>query len=76
MTDVTRAKDFLRAGLAHGEMVTDSDGKPVMIGKGRPNQLTNVPSGLPGAGLGEEAAFRAQFHPKARMMGFESRGSR
>ncbi len=34
VTDVTRLKDFLRAGLAHEEVVTDINGNPVMIGKG------------------------------------------
>ncbi len=34
VTDVTRLKDFLRAGLAHEEVVTDVNGNPVMIGKG------------------------------------------
>ena len=32
--DVTRLKDFLRAGIARREVVKDADGKPVMIGEG------------------------------------------
>ncbi|MCZ6835828.1 MAG: tyrosine-type recombinase/integrase [Planctomycetota bacterium] len=35
VTDLTRLKDFLRAGLAHEVIVRDTDGKPVMIGKGK-----------------------------------------
>ncbi len=35
MTTRTVQKDFLRAGLAHEEIVTDEQGQPVMIGKGR-----------------------------------------
>ncbi len=35
VTTVTVLKDFLRAGLAHREIVTDAKGKPVMIGKGK-----------------------------------------
>jgi len=35
VTDMTRRKDFLRAGLAHREIVTDAEGQPVMIGKGK-----------------------------------------
>ena len=32
VTDRTRQKDFLRAGIAHEAVVTDNEGKPVMIG--------------------------------------------
>ena len=35
VTNLTRQKDFLRAGLARREAVTDVDGNPVMIGKGK-----------------------------------------
>ncbi len=35
VTDRTRLHDFLRAGLAREVVVTDADGKPVMIGKGK-----------------------------------------
>ena len=35
VTDLTRQKDFLRAGLARTEVVLDADGMPVMIGKGK-----------------------------------------
>ena len=35
VTNLTRQKDFLRAGLARREVVTDSMGTPVMIGKGK-----------------------------------------
>lgn len=35
VTDVTRLKDFLRAGIARREVVTDAKGMPVMIGKGK-----------------------------------------
>ncbi len=35
VTDVTRQKDFLRAGIAREEVVTDKAGEPVMIGKGK-----------------------------------------
>jgi integrase len=35
VTNLTRAKDFLRAGLAHREVVIGADGKPVMIGRGK-----------------------------------------
>ncbi len=34
VTDLTRLKDFLRAGLARQEAVTDAQGRPVMIGNG------------------------------------------
>ncbi len=34
VTDRTRQKDFLRAGLAREVVVTDADGNPVMIGSG------------------------------------------
>ncbi len=34
VTDVTRPKDFLRAGIAREAVVTDANGEPVMIGKG------------------------------------------
>ena len=34
VTDVTRRKDFLRAGIAREQVVVGDDGKPVMIGKG------------------------------------------
>jgi len=33
VTDLTRQKDFLRAGLAREEVVTDPDGQPIMVGK-------------------------------------------
>ncbi len=35
VTDLTRQKDFLRAGIAHEAVVTDNKGKPVMIGIGK-----------------------------------------
>jgi integrase len=35
VTDLTRKKDFFRAGLARKELVTDEAGNPVMIGKGK-----------------------------------------
>jgi len=35
VTDRTRQKDFLRAGIAHEAVVTDNEGKPVMIGTGK-----------------------------------------
>jgi len=35
VTDATRLKDFLRAGLACEVVVMGEDGKPVMIGKGK-----------------------------------------
>jgi len=35
VTDLTRLKDFLRAGLAREVVVTDADGGPVMVGKGK-----------------------------------------
>jgi len=35
VTDVTRQKDFLRAGLAHEQVVTDDAGQPVMVGEGK-----------------------------------------
>jgi len=35
VTNRTQQKDYLRAGLAREEIVTDADGEPVMIGKGR-----------------------------------------
>jgi integrase len=35
VTNRTQQKDYLRAGLAHEELVTDASGEPVMIGKGR-----------------------------------------
>jgi site-specific recombinase XerD len=35
VTDLTRQKDFLRADLAREEVVTDADGKPLMVGKGK-----------------------------------------
>ena len=35
VTDRTRQKDFLRAGIAHEAVVTDNKGKPVMIGIGK-----------------------------------------
>jgi len=35
VTDRTRQKDFLRAGLAREEVIVDDNGKPVMIGKGK-----------------------------------------
>ncbi len=34
VTDRTRLRDFLRAGIAREEVVTDESGEPVMIGKG------------------------------------------
>ena len=34
VTDVTRRKDFLRAGIAREQVVVGDDCKPVMIGKG------------------------------------------
>ncbi len=35
VTDQTRLKDFLRAGLARREVVTDAEGQVVMTGKGK-----------------------------------------
>ena len=35
VTNMTRQKDFLRAGLAHRQVVTDANGEPVMIGRGK-----------------------------------------
>jgi hypothetical protein len=35
VTDRTRLKDFLRAGLVHEEVVLGDDGKPAMIGTGK-----------------------------------------
>jgi len=35
VTDVTRRKDFLRAGIAREQVIVGDDGQPVMIGKGR-----------------------------------------
>ena len=35
VTDSTRLKDFLRAGLAHEVVVTDDVGQPVLIGKNK-----------------------------------------
>ena len=35
VTSITVQKDLLRAGLARREVVTDAEGKPVMIGKGK-----------------------------------------
>ena len=35
VTDMTRQKDFLRAGLAREVVVTGDDGKPIMVGKGK-----------------------------------------
>jgi len=35
VTNLTMVKDFLRAGLAHEVVVTDDNGEPVMIGKGK-----------------------------------------
>ena len=34
VTDRTRLKDFLRAGLAREETITDAQGRPVMVGSG------------------------------------------
>ena len=34
-TDATRLRDFLKAGIARREVITDAEGKPVMIGKCR-----------------------------------------
>ncbi len=43
VTNATRIRDFLRAGLAHWETVTDDKGEPVMIGKGkRRRPLTRI----------------------------------
>jgi integrase len=43
VTNATRIRDFLRAGLAHRETVTDDKGEPVMIGKGkRRRPLTRI----------------------------------
>jgi hypothetical protein len=35
VTNLAMQKDFLRAGLAHREIVTNANGEPVMIGKGK-----------------------------------------
>ena len=35
VTDVTRLKDFFRAGIAREQVVSDRDGQPIMIGTGR-----------------------------------------
>jgi len=42
VTDHTRLKDFLRAGLAHEEVVTDENGEPIMIGKRNPRPKTRI----------------------------------
>ncbi len=51
VTDVTRLKDFLRAGLAREQVVTDRDGQPIMIGTGnwrRPKTRLVTEDGRPG----------------------------
>ena len=35
VTNMTRQKDFLRAGLAHRQIITDANGEPVMVGRGK-----------------------------------------
>jgi len=35
VTDQTRLKDFLRAGLARKETITDAQGRPIMVGTGK-----------------------------------------
>ena len=35
VADLTRLKDFFRAGIAREQVVTDRDGQPIMIGTGR-----------------------------------------
>ncbi|MFC1782011.1 tyrosine-type recombinase/integrase [Planctomycetota bacterium] len=42
VTNLTRLKDFLAAGLAREEVVTDADGNPVMIGKRKPRPKTHI----------------------------------
>ena len=39
VTNETRLKDFLKAGLAREEIVTDANGEPVMIGKGKQRRV-------------------------------------
>ncbi len=39
MRDLTRLKDFLRAGLAREEIGVDGDGEPVMVGRGRRRRI-------------------------------------
>jgi integrase len=36
VTDRTRQKDFLRAGLAREEIIRDANGEPLLTGKGKP----------------------------------------
>jgi len=42
VTDLTRRKDFLRAGLAREEVVTDENGELIMIGKRNPKPKTRI----------------------------------
>ena len=42
VTDLTRQKDFLEAGLAREEIVTDTDGNPIMTGKRKPRPKTRI----------------------------------
>jgi len=42
VTNLTRQKDFLRAGLAYEEVVTDENGEPIMIGKRNPRPKTRI----------------------------------
>jgi integrase len=42
VTDRTRAKDFLRAGIAREEQVLDAEGNPVMVGKRSPRAKTRI----------------------------------
>ncbi len=42
VTDATRLKDFLRAGLAREEVVLGPDGEPIMVGKRKPRPKTKI----------------------------------
>jgi integrase len=42
VTDRTRIKDFLRAGIAREEQVLDAEGNPVMVGKRSPKPKTRI----------------------------------
>ena len=42
VVNLTRQRDFLRAGLAREEVVTDENGEPIMIGKRNPRPKTRI----------------------------------
>ncbi len=42
VTNMKRLKDFLAAGLAYEEIVTDSNGNPIMTGKQNPRPKTRI----------------------------------